>query len=57
MLTDDRGVAKVERKLGVENLYDPEREIETLHHVEQALRAHALYASATATTWSRTARC
>ncbi len=41
MLTDD-GVEKVERKLGVENLYDPEQ-IETLHHVEQALRAHALY--------------
>ncbi|MHB1845027.1 MAG: preprotein translocase subunit SecA [Deltaproteobacteria bacterium] len=41
MLTDD-GVEKVERKLGIQNLYDPD-EIETLHHVEQALRAHTLY--------------
>ena len=41
MLTDD-GVTKVERRLGVSNLYDPEQ-IETLHHVEQGLRAHALY--------------
>jgi preprotein translocase subunit SecA len=36
------GVEKMERKLGVRNLYAPE-EIETLHHVEQALRAHHLY--------------
>ena len=41
MLTDE-GVEKVERRLGIPNLYDP-AEIETLHHVEQALRAHALY--------------
>jgi preprotein translocase subunit SecA len=41
VLTDE-GVEKVEQKLGVQNLYDPE-EIETLHHVEQALRAHTLY--------------
>jgi preprotein translocase subunit SecA len=41
MLTDD-GVEKVERRLGIQNLYEPE-EIETLHHVEQALRAHTLY--------------
>ncbi|HEY0838701.1 MAG TPA: preprotein translocase subunit SecA, partial [Vulgatibacter sp.] len=41
MLTDE-GVEKVERRLGIANLYDPS-EIETLHHVEQALRAHALY--------------
>ncbi|MFT3917672.1 MAG: preprotein translocase subunit SecA [Anaeromyxobacteraceae bacterium] len=38
----DAGVEKMERKLGVQNLYAPE-EIETLHHVEQALRAHHLY--------------
>ncbi len=38
----DAGVEKIERKLGVKNLYDPEA-IETLHHVEQALRAHHLY--------------
>jgi preprotein translocase subunit SecA len=41
VLTDD-GVEKVEGKLNVPNLYDPEQ-IETLHHVEQALRAHTLY--------------
>jgi preprotein translocase subunit SecA len=38
----DSGVEKMEKKLGVQNLYAPE-EIETLHHVEQALRAHHLY--------------
>jgi preprotein translocase subunit SecA len=40
-LTDD-GVERVEKRLGVGNLYDPDN-IETLHHVEQALRAHTLY--------------
>jgi len=38
----EQGVAKVEKLLKVENLYDP-RNIETLHHVNQALRAHAMY--------------
>src|SRR5512141_3012254 len=38
----DSGVEKMEKKLGVRNLYAPE-ESETLHHVEQALRAHHLY--------------
>jgi preprotein translocase SecA subunit len=38
----DEGVGKVERILGIPNLYDP-TEIDTLHHVTQALRAHALY--------------
>jgi preprotein translocase subunit SecA len=40
-LTED-GVAAVEKMLGVENLYDP-RHIELLHHVNQALKAHALF--------------
>jgi len=40
-LTDD-GVSKVESLLGVENLYDPEQ-METLHGVNQSLRAHALF--------------
>jgi preprotein translocase subunit SecA len=40
-LTDD-GVAKVERLLQVENLYDP-RFMEVLHAVNQGLRAHHLY--------------
>ncbi|HVI95318.1 MAG TPA: preprotein translocase subunit SecA, partial [Anaeromyxobacter sp.] len=38
----DSGVEKMEKKLAVGNLYDPDS-IETLHHVEQALRAHHLY--------------
>jgi preprotein translocase subunit SecA len=32
----------VERLLGVHNLYDP-RQIDTLHHVQQALKAHAIF--------------
>jgi preprotein translocase SecA subunit len=36
------GVGKVERLLGVTNLYDPNH-IDTLHHVNQALKAHALF--------------
>jgi preprotein translocase subunit SecA len=38
----EQGVLKVEKLLKVENLYDP-RNIESLHHVQQALRAHAMY--------------
>ena len=38
----EQGVAKVEQILGVENLYDPGH-IEVLHHVNQALKAHALF--------------
>jgi preprotein translocase subunit SecA len=40
-LTED-GVGKAEKLLGVPNLYDPAN-IETLHAVQQALRAHTLY--------------
>jgi len=40
-LTED-GVAKVERLLGVENLYDM-AQFETLHHVQQGLKAHVLF--------------
>jgi len=40
-LTED-GVLKVEKLLGISNLYDP-RNIEVLHHVNQALKAHALF--------------
>ncbi len=36
------GVSKIERMLGVTNLYDPNH-IDTLHHVNQALKAHALF--------------
>jgi preprotein translocase subunit SecA len=38
----EEGVARVEKLLKVDNLYDP-RQIDTLHHVNQALRAHTLF--------------
>ena len=38
----EEGVLHVEKLLHVENLYEP-RNIETLHHVNQALRAHSLF--------------
>jgi preprotein translocase subunit SecA len=41
VLTEE-GVARVEKALNVENLYDP-GQMETLHHVNQALKAHTLF--------------
>lgn len=41
VLTED-GVLKVERLLKVDNLYEP-RNIDTLHYVNQALKAHTLF--------------
>ncbi|MCE9624057.1 MAG: preprotein translocase subunit SecA [Deltaproteobacteria bacterium] len=41
ILTED-GVAHVEKLLNIENLYDP-NQIEVLHHVNQALKAHVLF--------------
>ncbi len=38
----EQGVAKVENVLGISNLYDPSN-IDTLHHVQQALKAHNLF--------------
>ena len=38
----ETGVLTVEKLLGVKNLYDPSN-IEIVHHVQQGLRAHALY--------------
>ena len=38
----ESGVSKVERMLGIQNLYDPSH-IDILHHVNQALRAHTIY--------------
>ena len=38
----EEGIAEVEKLLNVSNLYDP-RQIETLHHVNQALKAHVVY--------------
>jgi preprotein translocase subunit SecA len=40
-LTDD-GVVEIERILGVENVYEAGR-IEDVHHIEQSLRAEAMY--------------
>jgi preprotein translocase subunit SecA len=41
VLTED-GVQRAETSLGVANLYEP-RNIELLHHLNQALRAHTLF--------------
>jgi preprotein translocase subunit SecA len=41
MMTDS-GIERVEQRLAVGNLYNPEN-IEWLHHITQALRAHTLY--------------
>jgi preprotein translocase subunit SecA len=38
----EEGVGKVERLLGLGNLYDP-KHMEMIHHVYQGLRAHTLY--------------
>ncbi|MBE7415698.1 MAG: preprotein translocase subunit SecA [Deltaproteobacteria bacterium] len=42
VLLTEEGMNRVEELLGIDNLYDPEH-IETLHHVNQALRAHVLF--------------
>jgi len=42
LLTEESGIPKLERLLSVDNLYDP-RNIEILHHVNQALKAHILF--------------
>ena len=41
ILTED-GIKKMEEMLGVENIYT-EKGFEEVHHIEQALRAHAIY--------------
>lgn len=41
ILTED-GVARAEKLLQVENLFDP-KHIELLHHINQALKAHTLF--------------
>jgi len=41
VLTEE-GIKEMERKLGVENIYT-EKGFEEVHHIEQALRAHAIY--------------
>ena len=37
----EHGITKVEKKLGIDNLY--EKDFETVHHIEQALRAQIHY--------------
>ena len=37
----DHGIKKVEKRLGVDNLY--EKDFDTLHHLEQALKARSLF--------------
>jgi preprotein translocase subunit SecA len=41
VLTEE-GIGKVEKLLGVANLYEPDQ-MDTLHHVHQALKAHTLF--------------
>ncbi|MCX5799452.1 MAG: preprotein translocase subunit SecA [Proteobacteria bacterium] len=38
----EEGVARIERIINVENLYDP-KYVDSLHHINQALRAHYLF--------------
>jgi preprotein translocase subunit SecA len=38
----DSGVDRVEDRIGIDNLYDPNN-MEVLHHVNQALKAHTLF--------------
>jgi preprotein translocase subunit SecA len=38
----EQGIAHCERLLGIDNLYDPIH-MDTLHHIHQALKAHALF--------------
>lgn len=42
VILTDEGVEKIERALGLENLYGSEN-IRTIYHLQQALRAHALF--------------
>jgi preprotein translocase subunit SecA len=39
----EEGVARIERLINVDNLYDP-KQVDFLHHINQALRAHNLFA-------------
>jgi preprotein translocase subunit SecA len=38
----EQGIASCERLLNIDNLYDPQH-IDVLHHIQQGLRAHALF--------------
>ncbi len=38
----EEGITKMERLLGVKNIYE-EKGVETVHHIEQSLKAHSLF--------------
>ncbi len=42
VLLTEEGIIKVEELLNIDNLYDP-KNLEALHHVNQALKAHVLF--------------
>ncbi|RME89316.1 MAG: preprotein translocase subunit SecA [Candidatus Hydrogenedentota bacterium] len=42
VLLTETGIAKVEKLLGVDNLYSPQN-VDLVHHVHQALKAHKLF--------------
>jgi preprotein translocase subunit SecA len=42
VLLTDEGILKIEKELDIKNIYDPSH-IETLHHVNQALKAHTIF--------------
>ncbi len=42
VILSDEGIAWLEKRFAVNNLYEPQN-IELLHHINQALRAHMLY--------------
>ena len=42
VILTEQGVSHIERLLKIDNLYD-NKHIETIHHINQALRAHTLY--------------
>ncbi|MDY0361974.1 MAG: preprotein translocase subunit SecA [Desulforegulaceae bacterium] len=42
VLLTDEGILNVENEMGIKNIYDPSH-IETLHHINQALKAHTIF--------------
>ena len=42
VVLQETGIEKSEKALGVDNLYDP-RNMELVHHIQQALKAHTLF--------------
>lgn len=39
----DLGIEKIQRLLGIENIYSSEKNVSIIHHLDQALRARALF--------------